>query len=866
MAEEQGKALAPKMLRYKKEREVERDELKQNPNALPGNSYSTTEGAKTLLPKGSENLKAAQTAGTTFTAATLSDTLAFPPDTMGAVGPTQFFTAVNGRVRTFNKATRAMDGVINADTDVFFSSVMSPIGVNGVTQNFTSDPHIFYDRTTRRWFIDIIDVPNDGQHTNRIMIAVSDAASNGVVSGSTVWSFFFIPIASNFADYPTLGVDTKGLYIGANMFTADSNNDFVNTNAYVVRKSSLLSGGPIVFTEFPNLIGSDGPFTPQGVSNLDSTSNEGYFIGVSAGFFGELILRRVTNVDTSPLLSGNIVVSVGDTRGPRTVPHLGNSLGAGGELDALDDRLYAAMMRNGSLWTAHNIGVDSSGVVSDAPSRDAARWYEIGNLSTTPIVIQFGTVFDNAATNPLSFWIPTVTVTGQGHAVLGCSSSGANARANSAFTGRLVSDAGGTMAAPITYTASTTAYNPPSDTGGAGGRRWGDYSYSSLDPNDNMTVYTIQEFCSGTNTYGVNVGRILAPPPATPVACVPPTLAAGTVTSVTVTATSSNGAAFFDPGAGFANHVTATISGGVNVTSVFVVNATTVELRVNTTGASSGAKTITITNPDGQSRAGAALLAITGGPAVSDIRLSETSHDFGARQINSAADHQVTIFNDGDAALLVSGLSGLPADGFSLLSPPATPFPVAAHSSQNLTVRFQPTTVGAHGATLTISSNDSDTPNAQIALQGSGIDCFVTSAATSPVSPLDLVGTFTAPATAKSNVTKGAKISGKFQIAQQVPGSGVPTPGVPSTTVTVYLLDSNSVPCTLPSPIATLVTKPGKPGKPGLPAKTVKPKISVTLPGTLSVTGKFLLVVVDAQNQILERDKMNNSAISGPLP
>src|SRR5438445_747943 len=81
----------------------------------------------------------------------------FPPDSMGAAGPGQFIVAVNGRVRSFNKATGLADGVLNADTDVFFGPVLNP----GATNNFTSDPRIRYDRLSGRWFIVMIDVPGE---------------------------------------------------------------------------------------------------------------------------------------------------------------------------------------------------------------------------------------------------------------------------------------------------------------------------------------------------------------------------------------------------------------------------------------------------------------------------------------------------------------------------------------------------------------------------------------------------------------------------------------------------------------------------------------------------------------------------------
>ena len=58
---------------------------------------------------------APQTIGVNFRGAALADTDAFPPDTTGAAGPTQFLVGVNGRIRTFLKATGAADGVLDAD-------------------------------------------------------------------------------------------------------------------------------------------------------------------------------------------------------------------------------------------------------------------------------------------------------------------------------------------------------------------------------------------------------------------------------------------------------------------------------------------------------------------------------------------------------------------------------------------------------------------------------------------------------------------------------------------------------------------------------------------------------------------------------
>jgi hypothetical protein len=571
----------------------------------------------------------AQTVSLEFTAATLADTGAFPPDSMGAVGPTQFFLFVNGRLRTFNKTTGVADAVINIDPDVFFATVMTPPpGPTGL--NFTSDPQVRYDRLTQRWILTIIDVPSTssgsiGDTPNRLLIAVSDAASAGVITGGTVWTFYFvqqdtvggIPSTNEFLDYDSLGVDANALYVGGNMFNATTS-AFTGTSAWVIRKSSILSGGPVVTTAFRGLItGGDGPDSPRGVDNFDPAATEGYVIGTSDAAFGRLIMRRIGTPGGTPTISANIAITVAATSFPIPVNHFGNTGGNNGRLDALDDRLFAAHIRNGRLWTAHNIAVTSAGVASgsDAQRRDGARWYEliVPPGSGTPTVNQSGTVFGTAAlvADARQFWIPTVTVSGQGHAAFGFSTAGTPFHAEAATTGRLAGDALGTLDGTQIYSDGPGTYNPPADPGGASGRRWGDYSFVSLDPNDDMTMWAVQEFCNATNSYGVSVAKLLAPPPAMPSSASPSSMDSGSAsTSVTITGTSSAGSGFFDPGPGFANRLTASVTGGVIVNSATYVNPTTVTLNVSTVSATAGSKNVTITNPDGQALTGIGILSV----------------------------------------------------------------------------------------------------------------------------------------------------------------------------------------------------------------------------------------------------------------
>jgi hypothetical protein len=604
----------------------DRKNLPQAPGALAASQWPLPSANAPVTQSG-----APQTLGTQFDGVTgPSETGAFPPDTEGAVGPTQFVVFVNGRLRTFNKTTGVADGVINVDPDVFFSSVLTPPAAGEVV--FTSDPNVRFDRLSNRWFLNIIDVvlnASTGATTkaNRVLIAVSDAASNGSITGSTVWTFYqFQGDATLFTDYESFGIDASALYIGGNMFTLAG--AFNSTKGFVIPKAPLLTGSPATVWAFSGLVATStgaGPFAPRGVDNYDPTNTGaaalGYFIGVDNATFNTLMIRRVTNpgsLGPAPTISANISVATPlTTRFPVLVPHLGNTGGTNGRLDALDDRLYAAHLRNGRLWTAHSIGVNNTGVAGATNNRNAARWYELQNLSATPSVLQSGTLFDNNATNDANqrnYWIPSIMVSGQGHAALGCSIAGTNERVNAFTTGRLAGDTLGALrdgpggAALPGYTATAAAYNPPGDPGGPS-RRWGDYSFTSLDPKDDMTMWTIQEYCNGTNTYGVRVVKLIAPPP--------PAAATNTAnpaaiqlnnpsTNVVVTGLSTAGQGFYDPGTDPAaphtpfTHISAS-GAGIIVNSITFNSATQVTLNVSTVGATPGTKTITITNPDGQS-------------------------------------------------------------------------------------------------------------------------------------------------------------------------------------------------------------------------------------------------------------------------
>ena len=257
--------------------------------------------------------------------------------------------------------------------------------------------------------------------------------------------------------------------------------------------------------------------------------------------------------------------------------------------------------------------------MEQAPPREigtAAAGISWGTCPTTPSLIQSGTLFDGAASNPRFFWIPSIATNGQGHASLNSSAAGSTNHPEVASTGRLATDPTGTTEPFDITQASTFTYA----LGSGQPKRWGDYSQTVVDPTDNQTFWTFQEYANANNSWGVQVIKLLAPPPATPTAAAPSTVPLGRC-SVTVQLTGNpaspvTGSGFFDPGPdpggpGYQNHISAEVTGGVAINSVSFTDSTHVTLDLDTRNATAGSQDITITNPDGQSDTGTGILTTT---------------------------------------------------------------------------------------------------------------------------------------------------------------------------------------------------------------------------------------------------------------
>ena len=104
------------------------------------------------------------------------------------------------------------------------------------------------------------------------------------------------------------------------------------------------------------------------------------------------------------------------------------------------------------------------------------------------------------------------------------------------------------------------------------------------------------------------------------------------------------------------------------------------------------------------------------------MSVSPTSLQFYDVVMTSPKNKTVTLTNNGNIDILMTGISltGIGADQFTVS--PLPPFAVTPELPQNITVTFNPTSIGSKEATIEITTNSPDIPVKTVSLKGNGTD------------------------------------------------------------------------------------------------------------------------------------------------
>lgn len=443
--------------------------------ALPSNELRRDASAEELGVPEDAASKAVNTSGLrtglNFTGITLAEGAVYVPDTLVAIGPRHIVELLNGRYSIYRKN----DGTLlraNSLDQFWIAAGATPPGS-------TTDSRLLFDRFSRRWFASTLALspPGAGDH---LLLAVSKNSDP-----TTGWTGFSIPFngpVGNFADFPTLGLNRDGVFL------------YTNGSVVVLPKNDLIAKTPSIANA--TVLSSFGLLTPTGsklqpIVNLDDAGLPEPIIGSwdvdGAAFKRSSITGDVYSpaLDTSvALIPVNPFVGLGNVGAQQ--PNSPVTISAG-----TTTFNSSIVLENGVMWGVQ--GVANQG-------RAALRWFAID--AKTNVVRQEGLIADPKK----DLFMGSLAINESNDVVIGFNESSASQFVSS-YAVRGTKKQGRTVfGKPLLLKAGVAVY---SDFGvGVGVSRWGDYSATLVDPNNQRSFWTIQQWVSAENSWATQITQL----------------------------------------------------------------------------------------------------------------------------------------------------------------------------------------------------------------------------------------------------------------------------------------------------------------------------------------------------------------------
>ncbi|HKJ17528.1 MAG TPA: DUF11 domain-containing protein [Xanthomonadales bacterium] len=421
------------------------------------------------------------------------DTTFSPPDTMGDIGPDHIVEMINGRYEVYDK----QDGTVldSRSLNSFWTNIVglnlpqnicqadNTCSIDGAAcmvnsdcaSNFTFDPRIVYDRLSQRWVAISIDAALGAD--NDFYLARSDTSDpTGNWEGLKFDSDTTGP--AEFHDYETLAVDMDAVTTCTQDFDSGNGGGGVES-CYTIPKADILAPVPTVanMTRFesnpPNLPSVSGSIQPALSFEAVADGTTPIF-GVSGG---AIVRGDITGAGAAGAVLGPTGGIVGDPGHANPPAARQPAADPGATIENVAPRFVSNVIEIGdSIWAVHS--------VAGSGSNAALQWYEIEE--STDNLLQWGLIED---TNE-DYHEPSIAVNSMGDVLIGYSCSGPSLNVSTCIS------VGETIAGVTTFEPRQIV------TAGAGlyyqlirGRnRWGDYSATVVDPDDECTFWTMQEF------------------------------------------------------------------------------------------------------------------------------------------------------------------------------------------------------------------------------------------------------------------------------------------------------------------------------------------------------------------------------------
>jgi hypothetical protein len=652
------------------------------------------------------------------------------PDTNGAVGLTQYFQWVNVQFQIYDKNSGAsIYGPADAAT---LWSGFSPCNATD-----DSDVVVEYDKMANVWVLEQHVVGAVGLNYQCIAISTSSDATG-------TYNRYVFPLPNNFPDYPKISVWPDAYYLTIN---EQDPSTFAALGAYVcaLDRVSMLADKPATSQCF-QLSSSYNSLLPADLdgSVLPPAGAPNYLLNLGVNSLNVWQFHVDWKNPANTTLTGPMNLPVASfTNACAASATCAPQSGTTQLLDGLGGRL---MFR---LPYRHFADGHESIVATHSVSTPAAvRWYEVQNPGGTPILFQQGTFAPDSNYR----WMGSIAMDQVGDVAVGYSVSSSSMLPAIRYTGRLQSDALGTMEAESSIIEGTGAQ--------VGSNRWGDYSAMTVDPVDDCTFWYTNEYIvtNGDLNWHTRIASFSFPSctSSLPVTLVPnglsfPPQAIGTVSAAqNVTLTNQQKVPL---------NITKVVASGdyaetdncVNSSPIAAQGTCSISVTFKPTASGTRIGQVTVSDDAPQSFQ---VVNMTGAAAAPMLSLSPANVRFSALVGSTSATKAVNVKNSGNGPLTISSImaSGDYAETDNCVS--RSPLGVGANCTINVT--FSPTVIGSIGGVITIVDNGVNGAPHRIQLSGSGQVTIAVSPATLTF-PQTTVGNTSSPMTV--TVTNNAATS-----------------------------------------------------------------------------------------------------------
>src|SRR6266576_518570 len=466
-----------------------------------------------------------------------------PPDTDGDVGPNHYVEAVNVVFRVFDKSGNALTPPTTYNS--FFASLTGTPCSNAND----GDPFAFYDQLADRWVISDFAFPSFPGNSTWQCVGVSQ--SPDPVAGP--WALYAIQIdpanPNQLGDYPKFAMWDSGgavpqnaYFFTVNLFT--NNTTFNGVRAFALDRASMLAAGPanaIAFTVPLAGVGDSYSFVGATFRTGDPppTGRDEMFLAIDSPSTGGVTLTQVHArffpVDFATPANSTFGVGANHTpnaeitvdpfvdaftsaAGFNIVPQLGTSQ----HIDTLGDKIMTPLVYQNqggteSLWASGTVCQDAN-----CTQPTGVRWYQFdvtgGTFPATPVQQQTWT---NGGDGLYRF-MSSIAVDNAGNTVIGYSVSSSSIFPGIRYAGRLEGDPPGNLG----QGEGIMTNGGGAETSGFG--RWGDYTYTAIDPSNGMDFWHVNEYhvSTGNANWATKIGKFnivggggTPTPTPTPAAC-----------------------------------------------------------------------------------------------------------------------------------------------------------------------------------------------------------------------------------------------------------------------------------------------------------------------------------------------------------